>query len=70
MSDAQTSRAWIDQVTTDTPRAACGIPLIGFDQLDLKDASAAPLISVLADIILSTCVTASAVVPETHASAA
>jgi hypothetical protein len=32
-----------------------GIPLIGYDQLDLKEASAAPLISILADILISQC---------------
>jgi hypothetical protein len=51
------------------PRAANGIPLLGLDQLDLKDAQAAPLISVLADIIEALCVIPCAV-PTTHASAA
>lgn len=46
-----------------------GIPLIGLDQLDLKDAQTAALISVLADIIEATCVLPAAV-PTTHATAA
>ncbi len=32
-----------------------GIPLIGYHELDLKDASAAPLISILADMLLTQC---------------
>ena len=43
------------------PRAANGIPLIGLDDLDLKDAQAAPLIAALADIIEATCVLPAAV---------
>jgi hypothetical protein len=51
------------------PRSPNGIPLIGLDALDLKDAQAAPLISALADIIEALCVVPCAV-PTTHASAA
>jgi hypothetical protein len=68
MSEAS-FRAWLDQVSAEAPRTATGIPLIGFDQLDLKDASAAPLISVLADIIQAACVQPTAV-PMTHANVA
>jgi len=53
----------------ETSHTATGIPLIGYDDLDLKDAQAVPLISVLADIIEATCVLPTAV-PTTHAEAA
>ena len=50
MSDRQSFRAWLDQAIAEAPRTAGGIPLIGADVLDLKDAQAAPLIVALADI--------------------
>ena len=68
MSDRETFRAWLDQATAKAP-CLNDIPLIGFDQLDLKMASAAPLISALADIVEATCVRPTAV-PTTHAAAA
>jgi hypothetical protein len=62
--------SWLATATDGAPRTPNGIPLIGYDQLDLQDASAAPLISALADIIEATCVRAAPVVPMTHAAAA
>jgi hypothetical protein len=67
--DPQAFRAWLETAIGDDPRTPGDIPLIGVDQLHLRDAQAAPLIAVLADIILSTCVQATAV-PTTHANAA
>ena len=63
------SHAELNQIIADAPYSINGIPLIDLDQLHLRDAQAAPLIAVLADIILSTCVQV-AVVPETHVNAA
>ncbi len=69
MSDTTSFRAQLDQAIAWSPRTANGIPLLGYDELDLKDSQAAPLISVLADIIEATCVLPAAV-PMTHATAA
>jgi hypothetical protein len=63
-----TFRAQLDQAIAEAPCSG-DIPMIGYDQLDLKDAQAAALISVLADIIEAVCVLPSAV-PTTHAAAA
>ncbi len=69
-SDQHVFRAWLEQATANAPCTPGGVPLIDYDQLDLADASAAPLISVLADIIEATCLRPSFAVPETHANAA
>lgn len=57
------------QPDAEAPRTAEGIPLVGLDEIDLKDAQVAPLIVALADIIESACVRPAAV-PVTHAQAA
>jgi len=69
MNDRQPFRAQLDQAIAEAPRTSNGIPLLGYDALDLRDAQAAPLISALADIIEATCVLPCAV-PTTHAAAA
>lgn len=69
MSNRETFRAWLDQATAGADRAPGDIPLIGLDQLDLRDAQAVPLISALADIIEAACVLPAAV-STTHATAA
>jgi len=43
-----------------------GIPLVGYNELETKHASMAPLISVLADIVLTTCVRPSDPSPQAH----
>jgi hypothetical protein len=69
MQTRETFRAWFDQAIHEAPRTDAGIPLIGTELLDLKDAQAAPLIVALADIIEAACVQA-AVMPMTHANVA
>ena len=69
MSDSQSFRAWLDQAIAEAAHTTGGIPLIGADVLELKDAQAAPLIVVLADIIEASCVRPAAV-STTHATAA
>jgi hypothetical protein len=59
MSDPEQFRAWLAEVSAAAPRAG-EVPLIGYDELDLQDAQAAALISVLADIIEASCVVSSA----------
>jgi hypothetical protein len=58
-----------NQAVADAPYSINDIPLIDLDQLHLRDAQAAPLIAILADIILATCVQVAAV-PTTHVNAA
>lgn len=69
MNDAAAFRAWLDEATSSARHTPNGVPLIGYDALDIKDAQAAPLIVALADIIEATCVVP-CVVPMTHATAA
>jgi hypothetical protein len=69
MDDCETFRSWLDGAIAVAPRTSNDVPLIGADALDFKDASAATLIAVLADIIESACVHP-AVVSKTHATAA
>jgi hypothetical protein len=45
-----------------------GIPLVDFDQLDLKDANAAALINAMADIIVSMCSRTALAMPAAAAS--
>jgi hypothetical protein len=60
-------RAWLDQAIAEAPRTEGGIPLLGAETLDLKDAAAVSLIVALADIIERACISA---VPTTHVVAA
>lgn len=60
---------WLATEIAKAPWTTTGIPLIGYNDLDLKDAQAVPLISALADIIEATCIRPAAV-PTTHATAA
>jgi hypothetical protein len=69
MDTAVSFRTQLDRAVAVVPRTDTGIPLIGYDDLDLKDSQAVPLISALADIIEATCVLPT-VVPMTHAAAA
>jgi len=69
MIDRESFLTQLDQAIAEAPRTQGGIPLIGAEQLDLRDAQVAPLISLLADLIEATCVLPTAV-PMTHASAA
>jgi hypothetical protein len=62
-------REKLDQAITESQCTPNGIPLIGVAELDLKDAQAAPLIVLLADIVEAACVRPAAV-PMTHAKAA
>jgi hypothetical protein len=55
MNDPAAFRTWLDQATITAPRSPDGIPLIGLDQLDLKEANAAALVNAMADIIVATC---------------
>lgn len=71
MDDPLQFRSWLGMSIDAAPSQHNSIPpLIGLDQLSLKDAQAAPLVALLADVIESTCVGASFVVPATHANAA
>jgi hypothetical protein len=68
MGDTRTFRAQLDQAIAEALESG-DIPMIGYGDLDLKDAQAAALISALADIIEASC-TVPSVVPTTHAAAA
>jgi hypothetical protein len=69
MNDPENFRAWLEEAIADTPYSLNGIALPGLEQLHLRDAQVAPLIALLAEIMLSTCTQVDAV-PTTHASAA
>lgn len=60
---------WLHTAISDAPCTVHAIPLLDLDQLDLREAQAAPLIVALADIIEATCARSPAV-PMTHAVAA
>ncbi len=60
---------WLHAAISNAPRTVHAIPLLDLDQLDLREAQAAPLIVALADIIEATCARSTAV-PMTHAVAA
>jgi hypothetical protein len=68
-SKLSTFRTQLDTAIAQGQRTQIGIPLIEADKLDLKDAQAAPLIILLADIVEAACVRPSAV-PMTHVNAA
>jgi hypothetical protein len=68
MIDSEVFRAWLAEAGASAPHAG-DIPLLGYDQLDLQDAQAAALLTVLAEIIEATCVVPCGV-PLTHVTAA
>jgi hypothetical protein len=70
MPDPESFRAQLAAAVVTAPRTPNGIPLIGYNQLEIKDANAAPLISVLADIVLAACAQPLLTLPQAYAAAA
>ena len=62
--------SWLASTLVGAQRTMKGIPLIGLEALDPRDAALEPLVSLLADIIESSRVSSTLVVPVTHANAA